>query len=481
MTSTSGFKEITPEEAAIPSSAIRAFLSAVKDHALELHSFILLRHGCVAAEGSWAPYSAARRHKLFSLSKSFTSTAIGLAASQGLLSVDDLVLPFFPEDAPDTPDPNLARMRIKDLLTMTTGHAADVSGSIRQVGGDNWVRGFLSLPVEHPPGTHFVYNNGATYMLSAIVSQVTGETVLDYLTPRLFAPLRIENPTWPTCPRGITLGFSELKIGVGDIARFGQLYLQNGMWEGKQVIPADWVKAATSRQVQNDDNGTPDWSQGYGYQFWMCREGAYRGDGAFGQYCVVMPEQDAVLAITSGVDNMQAVLDLVWAHLLPNLGTEALVPNDADCNALQSELSSLSWDAPTHPAQPSASVQAELPGKWTVTDETPQGMHAVALTRDGETLIFQVRDAAGEHHIVCGPGRWQIGKSSLFAPDYAIAASYVWEDEATCLLTIRTLETPFCHRYRLQFAADELTIQASVNVAFGPTTRPPLRAHRVQN
>ncbi|MCY0902118.1 MAG: serine hydrolase [Firmicutes bacterium] len=481
MTSTSGFKSATPEDVGIPSSAIRAFLRAVNHQSLELHSFILLRHGQVAAEGSWAPYSAARCHKLFSLSKSFTSTAVGFAVSEGLLSVEDLVLPFFPADAPDTPDPNLTRMRIKDLLTMTTGHAADVSGPMRQAGGDNWVRGFLSLPVEHAPGTHFVYNNGATYMLSAIVTQVTGETVLDYLTPRLFAPLGIENPTWSVCPRGITLGFSELKIGVGDIARFGQLYLQGGVWEGKQVIPADWVQTATSRQVRNEDNGSFDWSQGYGYQFWMCREGAYRGDGAFGQYCIVMPEQAAVLAITSGVDNMQAVLDLVWAHLLPNLGKEVLLPNNADYNALQSELSSLSWAAPASHAQPSATVKSAIPGQWAVADASPQGIHAIALTQDGDTLIFQVRDPAGDHQIVCEPGGWSIGKSSLFAPDTAVAASYAWEDEATCLLTIRALETPFCHRFRLQFAGDDLTIQASVNVAFGPTTRPPLRARRLQS
>ena len=137
-------------------------------------------------------------------------------------------------------------------------------------------------------------------MLSAIVQKATGKTVLDYLRPRLFEPLGIENPTWETSPQGISLGGYGLSIRTEDIARFGQLYLQKGKWQGKQLVPAAWVEAATARQTSNGSNPKSDWDQGYGYQFWRCRHGAYRGDGAFGQFCIVMPEQDAVVAITSG-------------------------------------------------------------------------------------------------------------------------------------------------------------------------------------
>src|SRR5437660_3191760 len=165
-------------------------------------------------------------------------------------------------------------------------------------------------------------------MQSAIVQKVTGQTVLDYLRPRLFEPLGIADPTWGTSPQGITLGGYGLSIRTEDIAKFGQLYLQHGKWNDRQLIPAAWVEAATSRQTSNGSNPNSDWDQGYGYQFWRARHGAYRGDGAFGQFCIVMPEQDAVVAITSGVRDMQAVLNLVWEQLLPALKPSTLDTDD---------------------------------------------------------------------------------------------------------------------------------------------------------
>ena len=267
-----------------------------------MHSFMLLRHGHVVAEGWWSPYDAEAPHSLYSLSKSFTSTAVGLAIAEGKLSLDDEVLKFFPEDAPAEPSNNLKAMRVSDLLRMSTGQQTEPPRTPDQP----WTKTFLAHPVPFKPGTHFLYNTSATYMLSAIVQKATGQTVLDYLRPRLFEPLGIEHPTWETSPQGISAGGYGLSIRTEDIARFGQLYLQKGKWQGKQLVPEAWVEAATSRQTSNGSNPNSDWDQGYGYQFWRCRHGAYRGDGAFGQYCIVLPEQDAVIAITSGVKDMQA-------------------------------------------------------------------------------------------------------------------------------------------------------------------------------
>ncbi|MBW7461807.1 serine hydrolase, partial [Paenibacillus sepulcri] len=152
----------------------------------------------------------------------------------------------------------------------------------------------LAAPVEHEPGTHFVYNSGATYMLSAILQKVTGQTLLEYLQPRLIEPLGIKGAAWDVCPRGINVGGWGLNVTTEDIARFGQLYLQKGMWNGQRLLTEEWIAEATSSQISNGDGGVNDWAQGYGYQFWRCRHGVYRGDGAFGQFCIVMPEQDAV-------------------------------------------------------------------------------------------------------------------------------------------------------------------------------------------
>ncbi|MBI2302704.1 MAG: serine hydrolase, partial [Armatimonadetes bacterium] len=299
----------TPESQGIPSAAVLAFLDHADAHLDALHSFMLLRHGRVVAEGWWEPYQPADPHMLFSLSKSFTSTAAGFAIAEGLLTADDPVVLFFPEDLPNPVSPNLAAMRVRHLLSMSTGHAEDTLGPVVRSTDGNWVRSFLACPVEHKPGTHFLYNSGATYLVSAIVQSLTGQTVLDWLTPRLLDPLGITGAFWESCPRGINTGGWGLNLKTEDIARFGQLYLHDGLWEGRRILPAGWVAEATRKHVPNGDDPESDWCQGYGYQFWRSKCQAYRGDGAFGQFCVVLPEADAVVATTSGIGDMQPVLN----------------------------------------------------------------------------------------------------------------------------------------------------------------------------
>ena len=256
-----------------------------------LHSFMLLRGGKVVAEGWWYPYNPDSPHRLYSLSKSFTSTAVGLAVEEGLMSLDDLVLDHFPEEAPAEPDENLAAMRVRDLLRMNTGHLKEQADAFWSTERDTWAESFLAVPVGLKPGTHFVYNTGATYMAGLMVQRLTGGTLIDYLTPRLFAPLGIEGATWQSDDEGYNVGGWGLRIRTEDIARFGQLLLQRGMWDGRRLLPEWWVAEATALQTANGSDPDSDWDQGYGYQFWRCRHNAYRGDGAFGQYCIVMPDQ----------------------------------------------------------------------------------------------------------------------------------------------------------------------------------------------
>ena len=205
-----------PEAQGVSSSAIHGFVEAVEKQISELHSFMLLRHGAVVAEGWWSPYGPDRPHMLFSLSKSFTSTAIGLAVAEGRLSVEDRVLSFFPDDAPARISRNLDAMQVRHLLSMSTGHAEDTTGYMHKRRDGNWIRAFLARPVQHKPGTFFLYNTGATYMLSAIIQKVTGLTLLDYLQPRLFEPLGIQNPTWEMSPQGINTGGYGLSITTED-------------------------------------------------------------------------------------------------------------------------------------------------------------------------------------------------------------------------------------------------------------------------
>ena len=363
--STRALPRSSPEDQGVSSAGVRAFVEAANGRINTLHSFVLVRHGHVVAEGWWKPEAADKPHVMHSLSKSFTSTAVGLAIEEGKLSLDDRVLKFFPDDAPTEPSENLRAMRVRDLLTMTCGHDVE----LKRADNVPWVKAFLGHPVPHAPGTHFQYNSLGTHMLSAIVTKVTGQTLLEYLTPRLFQPLGIDNPEWPASPQGNTTGGWGLKIRTEDVAKFGQLYLQKGKWNGRQLVPAKWVEEATRFQVPNRDAPSgrghkPDWQAGYGYQFWRCQHNAYRGDGANGQLCVVLPELDAVLAVTADTGNMQNELNVIWETLLPAMHAGTLPPNPVEEAKLKQVLASL--EVPPKPAtkpttRPAAAAAAAAP------------------------------------------------------------------------------------------------------------------------
>ncbi len=457
-----------PEEQGIASSAIHEFVAAAEQQINELHSFMLLHHGAVVAEGWWSPYAPARPHMLFSLSKSFTSTAIGLAVAEGRLSVADRVLSFFPDDAPAHVSRNLDAMQVRHLLSMSTGHAEDTTLYLHKRRDGNWIKAFLARPVQHKPGTFFLYNTGATYMLSAIIQKLTGQMLLDYLQPRLFGPLGIQHPAWEVSPQGINTGGYGLSITTEDIACFGQMYLQKGQWNGQQLVPEAWIKEASSRQVSNGSDETSDWQQGYGYQFWRCRHNAYRGDGAFGQYCVVMPDQDAVLAITGGLGDMQAVLNLVWQQVLPALGRKSPLPAHAAAHQqLTQKLDHLALAAPQGAA--SSPTAARVSKKIFVMEPNVLKIKTMSFDFSKPEAVVTLRTARGQQRFGCGGGAWREGTVSLQPPSSCVAASGVWSDEQTFTITLRFYETPFIYTIPCHFAGDRLTIEGAVNVSFGPT------------
>jgi CubicO group peptidase (beta-lactamase class C family) len=407
---------------------------------------------------------------LFSLSKSFASTAVGFAVGEGRLSVDDSVLAFFRDEALADPDENLKAMRVRHLLSMSTGHDKDTTGSMAGREDGDWAKGFLSLPVGHVPGTHFVYNSGATYMLSAIVQRLTGETLLDYLTPRLLDPLGIENSTWESCPKGVNFGGWGLSVRTEDVARFGQLYLQDGVWNGERILPEGWVEEATRAHVSNGTDPDSDWQQGYGYQFWRCRHGAYRGDGAFGQFCVVIPEQDSVLAVTSGVGDMQGALSLAWDHLLPAMGPAPL-HQSADAGELARRLSGLSL--PCAKGAPSSPTADRVTGRTFEIDENDRKVQAVTFDFTGETLVLTQRDGDGEHRIECGYKAWLNGETALDRGESRpVSASGAWTEEDTYTVQLCYPLTPFCSTLTFRFEGDRLYYDQRENVSFGPRERP---------
>jgi CubicO group peptidase (beta-lactamase class C family) len=452
-----------PETEGVSSSAILEFIQEAEQKLDALHSFMLVRHGKVVAEGWWSPYAAGEPHMLFSLSKSFTSTAVGLAVADGKLTVDDPVLKFFPEEGPSEPSANLRAMRVRDLLTMSTGHHNEDITDFPFNSDDSVVKAFLAKPVAHKPGTFFVYNTPASYMLSAIVQKVTGQPVVDYLRPRLFEPLGIANPTWEASKQGVSMGGFGLNVRTEDIARFGQLYLQKGEWQGKQLIPAPWVETATARQMSNGSSPSSDWDQGYGYQFWRSRHG-YRGDGAHGQFCLVLPQYDAVIAITSGTRDMASVMNLVWERLLPAFKSGTL-PADAQAQKqLTHKLGRLVLRTQTG-TSPSGGARAMV-GKTYTFPANPQTIESIALdaaeTNGGVSLTVRVADAT--HRLSVKPDTWTKSVMTVRGAPDPIATSGGWTANDTYTFKIARYRTPFVATYRLRFADDQLNVEIEQNV-----------------
>jgi CubicO group peptidase (beta-lactamase class C family) len=477
--SSQGHPRSSPEQQGIASAEILGFVQAADQQIDAMNSFMLIRHGHVVAEGWWSPYDAETPHILYSLSKSFTSTAVGLAISDGKLSLDDQVLKFFPEDAPAEPSANLKAMRVRDLLRMASGNQTEAQ--LRDAAAKNqpWTRTFLAHPVPFKPGTHFLYNSPGTYMLSAIVQKVTGMTVLDYLGPRLFEPLGFKNPTWVASPQGISAGAYGLMARTEEIARLGQLYLQKGMWNGRQLVPRTWVEEATARQTSNGSAPTSDWDQGYGYQFWRCRHNAFRGDGAFGQYCIVIPELDAVVAITSGVRDMQSVMNLVWDKLLPAMKAKRLPENPAARQRLQASLASLTVRLPA--GQTSDPDAAKVSGKWYEFPPSERDIQALSLDLNSESPVLAVRTSGGEKRIRIGLGSWAKSRGGfasgmdqfLSVPaEPLVAASGAWTADHVFTIKIVAYETPFYSTLRLRFDGEQLQLEQEYNVAFGPAKLP---------
>lgn len=450
------------------------FVNAVEKANLNVHSMMVLRHGQVVAEGWWTPYAAPLKHTLYSLSKAFTSTAVGLAVAEGRLSVEDKIISFFKADLPETISENLAAMRVKDLLTMTTGHDKEPTPNMRADGNKNWIKVFLAHPVDHTPGTHFVYNSGATYMLSALVQKLTGEPVLTYLKPRLFAPLGIEGADWEVDPNGINTGGWGLRVRTEDIAKFGQLYLQKGVWNGKQLLPATWVADATKAQVQSAGGKNKaeenDWLQGYGYQFWRCRHNAYRGDGAMGQYCIVLPDQDAVVAITSETGDMQAIMNALWANILPALQGVGLTTDKAVQASLTQKLSTLALSFPKH--ESTSPMVTTVSGKTFVLEANTLNYSSLSLTFGKDGCLVDLRDNWGAHQVLCGINRWAERESTFpttplkLVPTLTpgenqtlVAATGTWPDANTFLMTWRFIETAHYETVTCRFSGETVAVE----------------------
>lgn len=465
----------TPEQQGISSAAIRNFLDAVQKSGQEFHSLMILRHGNVITEGWWAPYSPGHRQQLYSLSKSFTSTAIGFAVTEGLFSVDDPVIKFFPDELPWEISENLAVLKVKHLLMMSVGHAKDSIILLEaSPAGVTWEKTFLSLPVVFKPGSQFMYNSGASYMLSSIVKKVSGKTAHEYLRTRLYEPLDITEATWTENFEGVNMGASHLRMRTESIAKFGQLYLQKGKWNGKQILPEAWITEASSKQIENGKNENSR-GYGYGYQFWLNPPGGFRADGAFGQFCMILPEQDAVVVITSESIDTKMAMQFVWDGLIPPMTKSVLPENPAECNLLQTEMKALKYDPPK--ILTVSPIASKISGKEFKLDNNQFNAKSVSFEFVDDKCIFTLKEEGKpDIRITNGMNHWiREGNlkplpHSLFSLrridfDSIVAASATWQNDNTLLLTWRFIETVHGDSLTCIFDNDKLTIKFLFSLA----------------
>lgn len=468
----------TPEAEGVDSQGVLSLVAALDDSASEIHSVMLVRHGKVIAEGWWAPYAPEDIHVLYSVTKSFNSSAVGFAVDEGLLGVDDLLLSHFADLAPAAPAPQMLNMRIRDLLTMSTGHETDSIDALRARADGQWTRAFLETPVPREPGTYFYYNSGAAYMLSALVEKVTGLSVVEYLEPRLFEPLGIEGPLWGESVEGVNLGDGGLSVRTEDLAKFGQLYLQGGSWNGQALLSSEWVNAASSRQISTGNNDG-NWSYGYGYQFWQSQVG-YRADGSLGQFTFILPEQDIVLVITSGTNDTNGVMNIVWQNLLPAVRDTSLPDNPAALTALTARLGALALPAAT--GELSSALAGDVSGRRYAVAQNNQGITGLTLDFAAAVPVLRVEDGAGLHEIGIGLGEWVRGRTGfkqrineLFdTREQGIAAMGAWSAPDTFTAKLCFNETPYTLSASFKFQGEQVLVDMSYNVRWGTPTEPQL-------
>ncbi len=397
---------------------------------LETHAMLLVRRGQVFAEGYWSPWTPEDRPLLYSLSKAFTSAAVGIAVADGAFSYDDRLVDLFADAVvPAEVGERTAALRVRDCLAMATGHRSDTvwSPQLAALPGDQPWAGRLCPEPTGIPGVTFCYNQWAPWTLAEVVRRRTGRDVLTLLEERVFGPLGITDATWDRDGGGRVLGFTGLHLAPEAVAAFFQLIADGGVRDGRRLLPQEWVAEHGRAQVDNGPGEDPDWACGYGWQFWINARGGYRGDGAFGQFALVLPEHELVVVLTGQTDRMQTVLDHVFGHLLPALGRETTASPDAVAERLRALRVRTVW--------------GQRGGHVRLTFENRTNRWRLGDEEEGWQLRW-VDSAGGDNTIPVGHGRWRRGVMRWHGRELAVAACGAWESWGRFLVRVAALDSP---------------------------------------
>jgi CubicO group peptidase (beta-lactamase class C family) len=465
-----GLSRAAPSAMGVDADAIVAFLDEVEAAGLELHSMMLWRNGQVVAEAWRWPYRPDRPRILHSVAKSFTACAIGLALADGLFRLDDKAVSFFPDFLAGPVDGWLADMTIEDLLTMRVGHASETSGAVWRALETSWVAEFFKIPIAQKPGTVFMYTSAASYILSAILSRVTGETLHDYLKPRLFEPLGIEGEAWDIGPDGINPGGNGLCAKTADLLKLGILHVQDGIWQGKRLLPEGWVAKATA------PHGEP---VKYGYHWWTRPDGSFSAIGRFVQMATSFPMYGATLAVTGAIRGSRHLFPHIDRHF-PAAFRENLANGAAADQRLAARLADwqradapASWKAPFDPTR---GAGATLTQRFEM-QPNEHGVDVIELEIADDECVFRLTDVAGAHVIVAGFDRWLESRTDMPGSDLhhgyrlddsPVVARACWLEHGVRLqMTWIFPETAFRDTVTCEFSERRITLKREVNINGG--------------
>ncbi len=398
-------KYITPESAGIPSAAIERFIGRLEGSRLCMHDFLMVKGGKVLAEAYWKPFHAQRKHRMYSVSKSFVSIAVGVMIGEGKLSLDTHVADFFPEKLPDNPHPYLLEMTVRDLLMMSTCHNRC---SYTDQDSD-WVATFFQRKPSHRPGRVFSYDTAATVVLNAIVEKLAGEPFLQYLRPRVLEPIGVTEDIW--CverPEGGSWGGSGVMVTAMDLAKVANLCMHGGCHEGRQLIPEWYIREATAKQIDNRvGEADPEWQFGYGYQFWRTRNNGFAMNGMGSQFAICLPEHDFILVTNGDTQEVKTgasvILNALWTEIYPYLtGEKACVSTEEEKESLKKRIEDLHILPETGALSSSEAVKWH--GMKFVMDENPMGIRWTRFFFEDGAITMQYENAQGECELKFGVG-----------------------------------------------------------------------------
>ena len=483
------FERVSPESVGIPSASIHWLLDQLESGFTEPHGLMIMRHGKICAEGWWNPFAPGIHHGQQSHSKTYAATAVGIAYTEGLLSLDERLIDIFPEEAPENSSENLKKITVHHVLTMGNGMDREPAPT------ENWIRDFLSIEVAHEPGTAYMYNSTGSTMLGAIIRKKTGMGLAEYLKPRLFDKIGIDasHMYWKCMPDGMEIGGGGLYSTTEDNLRLMKLYADGGVWEGERILAEDYVKRATTFQIATATErfGNPEADDnflGYGYQIWMCTPpDVYRADGAMGQFTIVDPHRDLILAITenaAGAHWAQASLNAIWEFfsMIPQ-DEDSVLPDEKAARELALRMKRLALPSPTF--QPYSSWNKILPTRTYHLDKGDLRfsyagfvllMGGSPLPAPADTIAFSITDTCCTINCTNTDGTSQTiyaGMTGSYlqnhlgdsCPELALCSAH-WVSDEIMQLSMRWIETCDVFTYQFHFEGDKVTITYTPHTSF---------------